>query len=158
MLGDICPPRYNGGDRRALGFTWLPDADGPGRTALIPGLWGDSLLAGWHRAIATLVASGLNAVVDHILQEPDWLSDCAAAWHGLPVLFVGVRCPLAVAEAREAARAGAIRGYARWSYDRVHRHGAYDIEVDTSELNPEACAAAILGRLYSGAPLTAFPK
>jgi chloramphenicol 3-O-phosphotransferase len=43
ILGAICPPRYVGGDRAAAGFSWLPA--GPGKTALVPGLWGRALIA-----------------------------------------------------------------------------------------------------------------
>ena len=39
---------------------------------------------------------GLNVVVDVAHHRPEILSDCARRLAGLPVLFVGVRCPLAV--------------------------------------------------------------
>ena len=148
ILGTICPPRS------VSGIAWSPVA--PGERALVLGPWGRGLLSAWHRAIGTLARAGQDVVVDHILQAPDWLADCRAAWADLAVLFVGVRCPLAVAEAREATRPHLNRGYARWSYPRVHAHGAYDLEVDTSAADPETCARRILDRLGSGAPFTAF--
>ena len=40
--------------------------------------------------------------------------------------------------------------------ERVHRPGIYDLEVDTSLLSPEECAAAIRRRLDDPAPPTAF--
>ena len=158
ILAAVCPPRYNGGDRRADGFSWMPNAGAPNLTALVPGRWGHALVEGWHRAIAALAAAELNVVVDHILQEPRWLADCLAVWRALPVLFVGVRCPLEVAEAREAARGSPLRGGVRWSYELVHAHGLYDLEVDTATSTPGACAAAILDRLRVGAPFTAFQR
>lgn len=158
VLGAICPPRYAGGDQAADGFTWVHDAGGPGRTALVPGPYGQALIGGWHQAIGALAAAGHNVVVDHILLDAGWLPDCVAAWRELPVLFVGVRCPLAVAEAREAARPSRLRGYARWAFDRVHAHGVYDLEVDTSERDAESCARVILDRLRDGLAFTAFRR
>jgi len=35
----------------------------------------------------------------------------------------------------------------------VHNPGIYDLEVDTSEASPEACAAAIARRLEVGPPV-----
>jgi chloramphenicol 3-O phosphotransferase len=97
-------------------------------------------------------------VVDHILQDSGWLADCVEAWRDLPVLFVGVRCPLDVAEARESARPHLTRGYVRWDYARVHAHGDYDLEVDTAAADPGACARMILDRLASDGPVTAFRR
>ncbi|MDX8524921.1 helix-turn-helix domain-containing protein [Mesorhizobium sp. MSK_1335] len=40
--------------------------------------------------------------------------------------------------------------------EEVHKPGLYDLEVDTSALTPEACAAAIRQRLIAGPEPTAF--
>jgi chloramphenicol 3-O phosphotransferase len=48
-----------------------------------------------------------------------------------------------------------IQEVLRWQND-VHVPGRYDLEVDTSVLNPEQCADAIRRRLDDGAPPTAF--
>jgi chloramphenicol 3-O phosphotransferase len=40
----------------------------------------------------------------------------------------------------------------------VHIPGIYDLEVDTSVLNPEACAAAIRQQLDHGPVPTAFQR
>jgi chloramphenicol 3-O phosphotransferase len=156
ILGAICPPRYSGGDRATTGFSWLPA--GPGEIALVPGSWGHALIADWYRAIGTLARAGQRVVVDHILQDPGWLADCVEAWRDLPVLFVGVRCPLDVAEARESARPYLRHGYVRWAYPRVHAHGGYDLEVDTAAVDPKGCARMILDRLASERPLIAFRR
>jgi chloramphenicol 3-O phosphotransferase len=155
ILGAIVPPPYNNGDRAATGFAW--QSAGPDAVALVAGPWGQSVIAAWHRAIATLAQAGQDVVVDHILQEPGWFADCVAAWQELPVLFVGVRCPLAVAAARAARRPGRTPGYVRWAYGRVHTHGPYDIEVDTNTADPDTCARRILDRLGRDTPFTAFP-
>ena len=45
----------------------------------------------------------------------------------------------------------------RWQTG-VHSVGPYDLEVDTSELDPEGCAATIRRRLVDGPPPTAFER
>lgn len=93
------------------------------------------------------------------------LPRCARLLEGLPAMLVGVRCPLGEIMRRRAATWGA--GYLddgtvpppvlRWQ-SAVHDPGVYDLEVDTSTLPPDACAAAIWERLERGAPLAAFAR
>lgn len=62
-------------------------------------------------------------------------------------------CPLPVLEERERARADErTPGQARAQFDRVHTFTVYDLEVDTSILSPEECAARIKERLDGAAP------
>jgi chloramphenicol 3-O phosphotransferase len=124
--------------------------------------------AALYDAIAASSRLGLNVVVDvghhdaysrplHILPM------CAARLRGLPVLFVGVRCPLPVVLARRNASGylggstedGVPEAVNRWQIE-VHRH-EYDLEVDTSTLSPDECATLVLERLASGASNNAFP-
>jgi chloramphenicol 3-O phosphotransferase len=124
-----------------------------------------ALFDGLYDAIAAQSRLGINVVVDvghhdaysrplHILPM------CAARLRGLPVLFVGVRCPLPVVLARRNASEGYVGGSVedgapdavqRWQIE-VHRHGSYDLEVDTSRQSPDECASVILERLASGTP------
>jgi chloramphenicol 3-O phosphotransferase len=73
-----------------------------------------------------------------------------------------VRCPLETIMARREA--SPPRSYAtapepvrRWQ-EAVHVPGVYDLEVDTSQLTPDACAAAIRRRLDDPEPPTAFAR
>lgn len=78
----------------------------------------------------------------------------------LPVLFVGVRCPIDVIMSRRVAAASEASGpYLTAEADgqvpapvllwqrAVHMPGIYDLEVDTSTATPEACADLIRRRL-----------
>jgi chloramphenicol 3-O phosphotransferase len=100
-----------------------------------------------HRTIAHLSRSGANVIADHVfLDAPGfdaWLGDCVRTLRHLPVLFVGVRCPLDELERRELARGDRDVGQARWQASRVHRHRLYDVEVDTHANWVDACAAAV---------------
>jgi chloramphenicol 3-O phosphotransferase len=126
--------------------------------------------AGLYDAIAAHSRLGLNVVVDvghhDAYSRPlRILRMCAARLRGLPVLFVGVRCPIPVVLARRNASDGYVGGSVaetvpdavhRWQVE-VHRHGTYDVEVDTSTQTPRECAALIWERLASGTPGDAFP-
>ena len=45
-----------------------------------------------HRSIVTFMASGVNLIVDHVLQRRDWLKECVEMPDGSHVMFVGVFC------------------------------------------------------------------
>lgn len=124
-----------------------------------------------YGAIAAHSRLGLNVVVDaghhDAYSEPRHiLPTCARLLTGLPVLFVGVDCPVEVATERRRATWGGI-GYQpaadgvdpvrRW-HEAVHRPGVYDLEVDTSRLRPEDCADLIAARLADGPPPEAFRR
>ena len=100
------------------------------------------------------------------------LPDCARRLAGLPVLFVGVRCPVDVIMARRReGQAGRENEYLAgneaepvpapvlaWQRE-VHRPGLYDLEVDTSVMTPGECAEVIRQRLEHGhTDATAFPR
>ncbi len=134
----------------------------------------EPLIVTLYRALYAAIAAhsrlGLNVVVDvghhdAYAAPRGILPTCARQLHGLPVLFVGVRCPLAVIMERRIATWNA--GYAedgsvpepvrRWQ-KAVHDPGIYDLEVDTSVSSPEDCAAMIRQRLDHGPPPSAFPR
>ena len=92
------------------------------------------------------------------------LRDGARRLAELPVLFVGVRCPIDVIIARRVATGWQPAGtegdpvpapVALWQSE-VHIPGIYDLEVDTSELTPEECAAAIRSRIDEEPAPSAF--
>ena len=124
-----------------------------------------------YDSIAAHSRLGVNVVADtghhdsystprHILRT------CARQLEGLPVLFVGVRCPLDVVRERRRATWGGV-GYQeegsvadpvrRWD-EAVHAPGVYDLEVDTSLRGPRECADLIAGRLRDGPPPEAFAR
>jgi chloramphenicol 3-O phosphotransferase len=126
-----------------------------------------TLYSALYDSIAVYSRLGLNVVADvghhDAYSTPRGiLPDCARRLSGLPVLFVGVRCPLEVIMERRRATWGDAAGPAplpvrRWQ-EAVHVPGIYDLEVDTSVMNPEACADVIRGRLEDGPPGTAFQR
>lgn len=111
--------------------------------SITAGPLGDRLVAGLHRSVAALAGQGFDVLVDHVLLDPSWVRDAGSAFAGLPVLSVGVRCPLAEVVRREAARRDRTLGQARAQFHSVHAYAGYDLEVDTSLLDPDGCATAV---------------
>ncbi len=123
-----------------------------------------------YEAIAQHSRLGLNVVVDvghhDAYSVPRGiLPKCAQQLEGLPVLFVGVRCPLEVIMQRrrdtwhvDNEDDGSIpRAVSLWQ-QAVHEPGIYDLEVDTSVLSLEECAEVIRQRLEKGPPPSAFHR
>jgi len=105
----------------------------------------ERLFRGMRHAIAAMAAQGNNLIVDDVMMGSAG-AEYAALLAAFEVHLVGVFAPLAVLEERERQRGDRMIGLARWQYERVHAGIAYDLEVDTSEATPEACAALIRHR------------
>lgn len=135
----------------------------------------EPLVQALYRALYDSIAAhsreGLNVVVDvghhnNYAVPLNLLPDCARRLGGLPALLVGVRCPLDVIMQRRRATGWDTRDPSDtsvpppvrlWQED-VHRPGIYDLEVDTSVLSSEECAALIHERLVQGPPPSAFRR
>jgi chloramphenicol 3-O phosphotransferase len=125
-----------------------------------------TLYAALWDSVAAHARRDLNVVVDVGLHEaysqPRHIArDAATRLEGLPVLVVGVRCPIEViwqrrheswGQALHDADTRTVAAVERWQ-SAVHAHLAYDIEVDTSIWSPTRCADAIATRL-AGPPGT----
>jgi chloramphenicol 3-O phosphotransferase len=122
-----------------------------------------------YESIATHSRLGVNVVVD-VAHHDSYsvprgiLYNCARQLKGLPVLFVGVRCPLSVIMERRRATWGAgtpdgmVPAPVRLWQETVHVPGIYDLEVDTAALSAGACAELISRRLAQGPPGTACQR
>jgi len=117
-----------------------------------PGTVGWQLISAMHHAIAALAGRGCSVVADHVMVETAWVTECARLFADLPAYFVAVRCPLDVVVRRERERGDRTLGEARLQYPLVHRHGAYDVEVDTSLMSAVECAAAIRRHIETRPP------
>ena len=78
---------------------------------------------------------------------PDQPAGLQAALLAANTLWVGVHCPLALAEQREQERGDRIVGTVRGQHALVHTFRKYDVDVDTSVATPRECAEAILAML-----------
>jgi chloramphenicol 3-O phosphotransferase len=126
------------------------------------------LYAALYETVAAHSRLGLNVAVDVGHYDVEILADAAERLAGLPVVFVGVRCPLETI--MERRRAAGEERYAiaaddepvpppvlRWQ-DEVHGGWGYDLELDTSLLTPSGCASAIAERLRDPCSPAAFAR
>lgn len=122
-----------------------------------------------YASIAAHSRMGLNVAVDvghHDMYSTPLgiLPRCTRLLEGLPVLFVGVRCPIEVVMERRRATwgvehdDGSVPGPIRRWQEAVHDPGIYDLEIDTSGLSPEECADLIRQRLEAGPRGVAFQR
>jgi chloramphenicol 3-O phosphotransferase len=102
-----------------------------------------NLVRGMHHAFAALASERNNLVINYILYDPAWLVDLVDALYGYRVYFVGLRAPLEVIEQREKNRDTSPSGHARAYYSTVHKHGEYDLILDTAQLTPEQAAQTL---------------
>lgn len=121
-----------------------------------------------YESIAVHSRLGINVVGDVGHHEAystplGILPECARRLSGLPAWFIGVRCPVEVNLGRRRATSSIDpaeedsmrQRVIRWD-ELVHSPGVYDLEVDTSQLRPEQCAAAIRQRIDTGPPPSAL--
>jgi chloramphenicol 3-O phosphotransferase len=106
-----------------------------------------NIIRGFHAAGAAIARAGNLVVIDDVLEkEPPWVESLLELFDGIEVIFVGVHCPLGELERREKRRKDRREGMARLQFEQVHAQALYDINVDTSALSPEECAAKIFKR------------
>lgn len=129
------------------------------------------LYSAMYESIAAHSRLGLNVVVDvghheGYAMKRGILTDSARRLNGLPVLFVGVRCPIEIIierrqntgwKAVSAADSSLPNPVELWQRE-VHIPGIYDLEVDTSLLSPGECAEVIRQHLVNIPVPSAFQR
>ena len=99
----------------------------------------------WYEGLAAVARAGTGLIVDEVFLDGGVSQDrLRAAFDGLSVLWVGVYCDAAVAEAREFERADRNIGMARDQAERVHRGVRYDLVVETRYVGRGEAATAIV--------------
>jgi chloramphenicol 3-O phosphotransferase len=111
---------------------------------VIPGPLGLGMIKASHAYWAACAVAGLDQVIDDVWLVPDQPAGMQDALFAANTLWVGVHCPLAIAEQRERERGDRIVGTARGQHALVHTFRKYDVDVDTSVAAPHECAKAIL--------------
>ena len=149
------------------------DPDGPLRWSFGPN--GTRAFGVLHEWIASASREGCNIVFDHLaMLDPPVLQDMIWRLEGLPVLFVCLKPPFEVLEARVANRKmdkpmpvdllgeDAVRKIVDrldrlrpYYYQANYANDLFDLTIDSSEHSPEEVCALIEARLAAG-PGTAF--
>ena len=136
--------------RLVAGFSWVPvTIDGQSAFDVVPGPLGLGMIRASHAYWAACAGAGLDQVIDDVWLVPDQPAGLQDALRAANTLWVGVHCPLALAEQRERERGDRIVGTVRGQHALVHTFRKYDVDVDTSVATPQQCAEAILAVLDS---------
>ncbi|MBN1537826.1 MAG: zeta toxin family protein [Anaerolineales bacterium] len=115
------------------------------------------IMSAIHQSICMFASRGHNLIVDHVLQNQDWLIECIQLLENYPVLFVGVHCRVKELDRRERQR-NMVQGLARQQFEIVHAHGIYDLEIDSADYDPLECAEQVKEALEKGLSGNAFSR
>jgi chloramphenicol 3-O-phosphotransferase len=170
FLGVLTPRQFvDGGPRSAEGVHMEPDdlnnPEGPAHLAL--GRYGAAMIHTMHEMAAAALRTGQNIIMDHITtMNPPLLQDCVAVLHRLPVLFVALRPPAEMINARIDARIEEVmktlgpehgkrtnegtKRVSNYMAREIYSHDCFDMMLDTGSLSPSQVAAAISTRLQEG--------
>lgn len=122
-----------------------------GATRQVHLIWRDTapvLHEGFLRGIAAVAATG-NQVALAAAGHP--AAVVTEAFAGVPLLLVGLDCPLEVLLVRERGRPGRWGGLAAASLD-VHDGWSYDLRFDSSTTGPQEMAEAVLDAVADRRP------
>ena len=116
-------------------FHWAPFA--------FPSENDSRFIRGFHRAAVGFASAGNNLIIDHMFSRREWLLDAISVFDSARAYAVGVKCDVNVAMERERARQDRTPGLAEFSAEFVHREIAYDLEVDTTSIEPRQAAEEV---------------
>lgn len=112
---------------------------------------------GFHRCLPAFAEAGNNLIVDHIIEQEQWLADLVELLSRLDVFFVGVHCPLPELERRERLRGDRRIGEARTDFHAVHGFQEYDLDIDATQ-PIEANVARLIAAWQARSRPTAFER
>jgi chloramphenicol 3-O phosphotransferase len=87
---------------------------------------------GFHNSIPAFASAGNNLIVEHIIEQAEWMTSLQQLLDGFDVFFVGVHCPLPELERREVERGDRRIGEAKLDFETTHQFCSYDVEVEST--------------------------
>ena len=116
-----------------------------------------AIFDGFHRSLPAFAKAGNNLIVDHIIEQEQWMADLVRLLAPFDVFFVGEHCPLPELERRERHRGDRRIGEARTDFHFVHRFTEYDLDIDATQPT-EANVARLIAAWQSRRRPTAFER
>jgi chloramphenicol 3-O phosphotransferase len=103
----------------------------------------------FHNCLPSIVNSGNNIIVDHIIEEVEWLKDLQVLLKDTDIFFVGVHCSLEELRKREMGRLNEKIGLVRFigefeEHLATHNFCRYDFEVDTTQTSSVESAQKVI--------------
>ncbi|MBA3602462.1 MAG: AAA family ATPase [Parachlamydiaceae bacterium] len=117
-----------------LGFSWKLSVDETGTPVheIQTGPFGKKMVKTLKEIVLTMARMGHHIIVDDVSFGKCEVDEWREALKDCKVLWIGIKAPLTVLEAREKERGNRMHGSARAQYFKVHKDVVYDIEFDTS--------------------------
>jgi chloramphenicol 3-O phosphotransferase len=135
----MMPSKLNNweGGPAPLGFSWKPTVDETGTSVheIRTGSFGEKMVQTLKAIVLTLANMGHYVIVDDVSFGKYEVDAWKDALKGYKVLWVGIKVPLEVLEAREKERDNRMHGSARAQYNKVHKDVFYDIETQLAPLH-----------------------
>lgn len=100
---------------------------------------------GFHRVIPAFAAGGNDLLVEHIVEEAEWMEQLREVLEVFDVFVVSVRCSLDELAERERRRADRTIGEALF-HVKTYTHVAHDLEIDSTF--PASENAALVTRCW----------
>jgi len=147
LIRQILPHKFGLAGDSAEDFLWRQEIDSTGVSVprVRMGPRGQKSYRMLIQASCALLDGGINVVIDDVAIMGQWQTDLwKVALQPYSSLFVGVRCPLHIIEARERERGDRPLRSARGQYEIVHAGTRYDLEIDTSQESTDESVARIL--------------
>ena len=122
--------------------------------------WSDSRAAffeGFHTSLKAYADAGNNLILEHILDNDDWLPTLRGLLAGHDVFFAAVHCPLPLLIERESARGDRPLGSAKRDFETIHVGKTYDITLQ-STAETEANVDSLLHAWRSGIRDSSFTR
>ena len=143
MLPDDFLVLSDGVDPSAVeGLLWVTTNDGTRVTEFRLGPKAVQFKESMYRSAKAMADAGFNVIVDDVIMDERVLTIISRLLAG-EAFFVGVHCPKDEAIRRHVERGDRFPGLVETQFDVVHRHGVYDVTVDTGANTPAECAGAI---------------
>lgn len=133
----MMPDKLNNweGKHASLGFSWKESVDETGHLVqeIQMGPFARKMVTTLIEIVLTMARMGHYIIIDDVsfgkLQVDIWKD----ALKDYKVIWIGLKAPLDILEAREKERGNRMHGSARAQYFQVHKDVIYDYEFDTSK-------------------------
>ena len=116
-----------------------------------------AIFDGFHRSLPAFAKAGNNLIVDHIIEQKQWMAELVRLLASFDVFFVGLHCPLPELERRERHMGDWRIGEARTDFHSVHRFTEYDLDIDATQPT-ESNVARLITAWQSRSRPTAFER
>lgn len=146
----MMPEKLNNweGQPASLGFSWKESIDETGHLVheIQTGPFARKMVQTLVEIVLTMARMGHYIVIDDVSFGKSQVDIWKDALKDYKVIWIGLKVPLEILEAREQERGNRMHGSARSQYFQVHKDVVYNLEFDTSKDSLETIIITIKER------------